>query len=97
MSIWSLKCFYSEFNCGIAWNSLWMGILVGATTTLLGLAFALLVTRTGIKAKVIIKIQDKNTNKRVLFCGAYCGNGFHEDGVRSAIAVCDAFGVERPC
>lgn len=31
------------------------------------------------------------------YCGAYWGFGFHEDGVRSAIAVCDAFGVERPC
>jgi predicted NAD/FAD-binding protein len=25
------------------------------------------------------------------FCGAYWGYGFHEDGVRSALAVCDAF------
>ena len=33
----------------------------------------------------------------ISFCGAYWGFGFHEDGVRSAIAVCDAFGVERPC
>ena len=24
-------------------------------------------------------------------CGAYWGFGFHEDGVRSALAVCDAF------
>ena len=31
------------------------------------------------------------------YCGAYWGFGFHEDGVRSALAVCDAFGVERPC
>ncbi len=34
------------------------------------------------------------------FCGAYWGNGFHEDGVKSAIAVTDAIGVlncqERP-
>lgn len=27
------------------------------------------------------------------FCGAYWFNGFHEDGVRSALAVCKAFGV----
>lgn len=25
------------------------------------------------------------------FCGAYWGNGFHEDGVKSALAVCSAF------
>jgi predicted NAD/FAD-binding protein len=27
------------------------------------------------------------------FCGAYWGNGFHEDGVTSALAVCRKFGV----
>ena len=29
---------------------------------------------------------------RTSFCGAYWGNGFHEDGVVSALAVCKAFG-----
>lgn len=28
------------------------------------------------------------------FCGAYWFNGFHEDGVKSALRVCKAFGVE---
>ncbi|GAC15889.1 NAD(P)/FAD-dependent oxidoreductase [Aliiglaciecola lipolytica] len=28
------------------------------------------------------------------FCGAYWYNGFHEDGVRSALDVCSRFGVE---
>ena len=27
------------------------------------------------------------------YCGAYWGNGFHEDGVNSALDVCKAFGV----
>ena len=27
------------------------------------------------------------------FCGAYWGNGFHEDGVNSALAVCRQLGV----
>ncbi len=31
--------------------------------------------------------------RRTSFCGAYWGNGFHEDGVNSALTVCDAFGV----
>lgn len=31
---------------------------------------------------------------RTHYCGAYWGNGFHEDGVQSAIAVSSAFGVE---
>ncbi|MCA9174731.1 MAG: FAD-dependent oxidoreductase [Planctomycetales bacterium] len=30
---------------------------------------------------------------RSSFCGAYWGNGFHEDGVTSALRVCAAFGV----
>lgn len=30
---------------------------------------------------------------RVHFCGAYWGNGFHEDGVKSGLAVCAALGV----
>jgi predicted NAD/FAD-binding protein len=29
---------------------------------------------------------------RTSFCGAYWGNGFHEDGVNSALAVCRSFG-----
>ncbi len=30
----------------------------------------------------------------ISYCGAYWGFGFHEDGVRSAIQVCDAFGLD---
>lgn len=30
------------------------------------------------------------------FCGAYWYNGFHEDGVRSALDVCQRFGVSLP-
>jgi predicted NAD/FAD-binding protein len=29
----------------------------------------------------------------VHYCGAYWINGFHEDGVRSALRVCEALGV----
>ncbi|GIT31075.1 MAG: hypothetical protein Ct9H300mP1_31210 [Planctomycetaceae bacterium] len=32
--------------------------------------------------------------RRTSFCGAYWGNGFHEDGVNSAITVCREFGAE---
>ena len=31
---------------------------------------------------------------RTSYCGAYWGNGFHEDGVNSALAVCSRFGSE---
>lgn len=35
-------------------------------------------------------VRRRNTS----FCGAYWGNGFHEDGVNSALVVADAFGRE---
>ena len=33
-----------------------------------------------------------NGVNRTYFCGAYWGYGFHEDGVKSALAVCEHFG-----
>ena len=54
-SIWGLDCFSSQLSCGVAWNSLLMGVLVGALTTALGLAFALLVTRTKMHAKGFVR------------------------------------------
>jgi predicted NAD/FAD-binding protein len=35
-----------------------------------------------------------NGTNRTYFCGAYCGYGFHEDGLRSAVEVARHFGVE---
>lgn len=37
---------------------------------------------------------DINGVNRTYFCGAYWGYGFHEDGVKSALAVCRQFGKE---
>ncbi|MFK5979580.1 MAG: iron ABC transporter permease [Rhizobiaceae bacterium] len=48
--LWSLGCL-SGARCGAAWNSLMLAILVGACTTILGLGFALVVTRTGFRFK----------------------------------------------
>ena len=31
---------------------------------------------------------------RLWYCGAYWGFGFHEDGVKSGLAVCRGFGLE---
>jgi iron(III) transport system permease protein len=54
--IWGLNCLYSRVSCGVAWNSLLLAVLVGAGTTLLGLAFALVATRTGFRAKRALRV-----------------------------------------
>ncbi|HHS89628.1 MAG TPA: iron ABC transporter permease, partial [Rhodobacteraceae bacterium] len=48
--IWGLGCLAGS-RCGVAWNSLFLAIAVGAITTALGLAFALVVTRSGFRFK----------------------------------------------
>jgi len=46
--IWGLGCLQSRLSCGVAWNSLILAVVVGACTTALGLAFALVATRSGL-------------------------------------------------
>ena len=48
--LWGLGCLAGN-RCGAAWNSLFLAILVGIITTALGLAFALVVTRSGFRFK----------------------------------------------
>lgn len=38
------------------------------------------------------RILARNGHRHTWFCGAWCRYGFHEDGVLSALNVCDAFG-----
>ncbi len=38
------------------------------------------------------RFHEINGKNRTYFCGAYWGHGFHEDGVRSALAVGECFG-----
>ncbi|MCL4110827.1 UNVERIFIED_CONTAM: hypothetical protein GTU68_039940 [Idotea baltica] len=45
-------------------------------------------TRAASQARHPELIRQRGTS----FCGAYWGNGFHEDGVNSALAVCRAYG-----
>ncbi len=47
--IWGLGCVSGGTRCGVAWNSLFLAVLVGFSTTLLGLVFALVATRSGFK------------------------------------------------
>ena len=48
--LWGLGCLWGA-RCGAAWNSLFLAIIVGATTTSLGLSFALVVSRSGFRFK----------------------------------------------
>ena len=45
---------------------------------------------------IIAQKQKKQINgaNNTFYCGAYWGNGFHEDGVNSALDVCELFGVK---
>ncbi|MFY7959696.1 MAG: ABC transporter permease [Elsteraceae bacterium] len=54
--VWGLACVYSRSSCGVAWNTLTLGIATASTCTLLGLAFALVVTRTGFPLKKPLRL-----------------------------------------
>ncbi|MBM3094814.1 ABC transporter permease subunit [Ensifer sp. T173] len=45
-SIWSLGCVTGGERCGVAWRTLWLALMTASGSTLLGLAFALVATRT---------------------------------------------------
>ncbi|WP_026261619.1 ABC transporter permease [Kiloniella laminariae] len=49
--IWGLACVTTTASCGVAWNSLFLALATGFSTTLLGLAFALVATRTDFRWK----------------------------------------------
>ena len=54
-SIWSLGCLTGG-HCGAAWNTVVLALLVGAVTTLIGLAFALIAVRTGVPMKPALRL-----------------------------------------
>ena len=53
--LWGLSCLTGTGRCGVAWNSLFLAICVGFLTTVLGLAFALVVTRSGFKYRRAVR------------------------------------------
>lgn len=53
--IWGLGCLTGTSRCGVAWNSLFLAVMVGFITTVLGLVFALVVTRSGFRFKRSIR------------------------------------------
>lgn len=50
-SIWSLACVVGEERCGVAWRTLWLALMTATGSTILGLAFALVATRTNFPFK----------------------------------------------
>jgi len=54
--IWSLRCLAGGGRCGVAWNTLFLALACGAGTTALGLAFALIVARTGFRFKRTLRV-----------------------------------------
>ncbi len=54
--IWGLGCLTSTVSCGVGLNSLFLAIMTGTATTLLGLAFALVATRTDFRWKKSLRV-----------------------------------------
>lgn len=54
-NIWSLACLAGGASCGVAWNTLFVAVLVGVLATLLGLALALIALRTRLQAKWLLR------------------------------------------
>jgi iron(III) transport system permease protein len=54
-NVWGLQCIFARLQCGVAWNTLSLGLAVGLATTLLGLTFALVVVRTPFRHKNFLR------------------------------------------
>ncbi len=54
--VWGLGCLAGNTRCGVAWNTLLLALLCATGCTALGLAFALIVTRTGFRYKKLLRI-----------------------------------------
>ncbi len=53
--LWGIDCLAGGSRCGVAWNSLFLAVIVGIVTTALGLIFALIATRTGMKYQRLLR------------------------------------------
>ncbi len=54
--IWGLGCVTGGGRCGTAWNTVFLATATGLSTTLLGLAFALLVARTRARGRGALRL-----------------------------------------
>jgi iron(III) transport system permease protein len=56
-SVWGLDCLASALRCGVAWNTVFLAVIVGAGSTFLGLAFALISARTAFRHKGLLRVM----------------------------------------
>jgi iron(III) transport system permease protein len=54
--VWGLDCLTGGVRCGVAWNTLLLALLCASGCTALGLAFALIATRTDFRHKRLLRI-----------------------------------------
>jgi len=54
--VWGISCITGSTRCGVAWNTLILAILCAVLSTGLGLAFALIVTRTAFPYKRVLRV-----------------------------------------
>ena len=54
--IWGLSCIAGSTRCGVAWNTLLLAVACAVASTALGLAFALVVTRTNFRYKKFLRV-----------------------------------------
>jgi iron(III) transport system permease protein len=54
--IWGVSCITGHTRCGVAWNTLLLAIACAVACTALGLAFALVVTRTNFRFKKFLRV-----------------------------------------
>jgi iron(III) transport system permease protein len=54
--IWGIGCIAGNTRCGVAWNTLVLALLCAVGSTALGLAFALIATRTSFPHKRVLRV-----------------------------------------
>ena len=54
--VWGLGCLTAGTRCGVAWNTLLLALLCATCCTAVGLAFALIATRTGFRHQKLLRI-----------------------------------------
>ena len=54
--IWGLRCVTEDVGCGVAWNTLFLAVLTGASTTVLGTLLALVEDRSDSRVRRVLRL-----------------------------------------